>query len=322
MSRFLTFLAAMASFGAFAMLIQWGITLSTLDPSDIPVIKKAEGPARVAPDDPGGEVSGSQGLAINVIQSKGEAASTADQVVLAPRANPFQPEDVAGLDIEERLPEATEVRAELDQIEGEIAQSLQDQQKSTMQRASDLSAEMKQADETAMAKAKALFGISDTAPEGTKVAAVEPTDQTTITDVAVAAPADVSAKISTERPKHRPSNLKLTVAKDIDASADAAKVGDVAQEQTAAGGKPKAGTPVIQLGAYLSQEIADQEWARLSSSHKDLLGSKIAYNTKTQANGKTYTRLRLHGFSDDTEAKALCVALKARNTDCLFARER
>ena len=93
MSRFLTFLAAMASFGAFAALIQWGITLSTLDPSDIPVIKKAEGPARVAPDDPGGEVAGSQGLAMNVIQSKGEAASTPDQVVLAPRANAFQPED-------------------------------------------------------------------------------------------------------------------------------------------------------------------------------------------------------------------------------------
>ena len=169
MSRFLNLLAAIASFGAFAALIQWGITLSTLDPSDIPVIKKAEGPARVAPDDPGGEIVGSQGLAINAIQSKGEAESTASQVTLAPRAHPFQPEDVAGIDIEGRLPEAAVSKED---VEEAITAALEAETQEVITKASDLSEDLKKADATAMAKAKALFGIVEDDAEATAPEAV------------------------------------------------------------------------------------------------------------------------------------------------------
>ena len=87
--------------------------------------------------------------------------------------------------------------------------------------------------------------------------------------------------------------------------------------------KPASGTPVIQLGAYLSDDIANSEWGRLSGRHGDLLGKLTHYKTTTvAANGKTYHRLRVHGFASDAEAKALCVALKARSADCLFAREK
>ena len=204
MSRFLNLLAALASFGAFAMLIQWGFTLSTLDPSDIPVIKKAEGPARVAPDDPGGEIVGTQGLALNAIQSKGAAESTSEQVVLAPRAEPFQPEDVAGIDIENRLPEATEAAANVEEI---IADALKNDVQGTLTMASELSEDLKKADETAMAKAKALFGITDDAQTGEEVVA-----KTATPEVVEEKPTEVAQTPENDplaiRPKRRPSELK------------------------------------------------------------------------------------------------------------------
>jgi len=71
-----------------------------MDPNDIPVIKKAQGPARVAPADPGGEQASFQGLSVNEVQAAGGASKPADKVYLAPRPRPFQPEDVAGLKVQ------------------------------------------------------------------------------------------------------------------------------------------------------------------------------------------------------------------------------
>ena len=320
MSRFLNLLAALVSFGAFAALVLWGITLSTLDPSDIPVIKKAEGPARVAPDDPGGEVAGSQGLAVNVVQSRGEAAATSDQVTLAPRANPLQAEDVAGVDIENRLPEADAASSDLSEIEGQIVKDMEAAADNVVTRASDLNEDLKAADATAMAKAKALFGITESQEKNIELAAlqVEADGATKVQITKNDATAPVKKGI---RPKRRPENLVATTAKKPEAEEAKEEVVAAVVEATPSG-KPKAGTPVIQLGAYLSQKIADEEWAKLSKAHSDLLGKTTAYNTKIEANGKTYTRLRVHGFASEAEAKALCVALKARKTDCLFAKER
>jgi hypothetical protein len=72
-----------------------------MDPNDIPVIKKAQGPARVAPADPGGEQASFQGLSVNEVQAAGGASKPADKVYLAPKPRPFQPEDVAGLTIKQ-----------------------------------------------------------------------------------------------------------------------------------------------------------------------------------------------------------------------------
>jgi hypothetical protein len=99
MSRFLNTLASLTSIAALASIVYWGVSLSQMDPNDIPVIKKAQGPARIAPADPGGEQASFQGLSVNEIQAAGGASKPADKVYLAPKPRPFQPEDVAGLTI-------------------------------------------------------------------------------------------------------------------------------------------------------------------------------------------------------------------------------
>jgi hypothetical protein len=93
-------MASVTSIAAFVGVVYWGVTLSQLDPNNVPVIKKAMGPARVAPNDPGGEQASFQGLSVNEVQAKGGAAKPATKVYLAPSPRPFQNEDVAGLKIQ------------------------------------------------------------------------------------------------------------------------------------------------------------------------------------------------------------------------------
>ena len=96
MSRLFKALSAAAlSIGLFGGLFSWGYTLSNLDPHTVPVIRKVEGPARVAPKDPGGEIASYQGLSVNEVQSHGTAGDTASRVTLAPSTGDLLSEDVA-----------------------------------------------------------------------------------------------------------------------------------------------------------------------------------------------------------------------------------
>jgi len=97
MNRLITLLAASVSFGALAMLIFWGVSLSQMDPSEIPVLKRQAGPARVQPDNPGGEEIDHQGLAVNTVQAIGETAKPVDRVILAPSTDQLAPEDGVGI---------------------------------------------------------------------------------------------------------------------------------------------------------------------------------------------------------------------------------
>ena len=62
----------------------WGYKLMVRDVSGVPVVRAAEGPMRVQPADPGGQLADHQGLAVNSVAAQGEAAAPADRLVLAP----------------------------------------------------------------------------------------------------------------------------------------------------------------------------------------------------------------------------------------------
>lgn len=100
MGRFLNILAAVSSISIFGILVWWGVTLSQLDPNDIPVIRKVNGPARISPDEPGGKQADHQGLSVNEVQSVNGVSKAVDKVYLAPKPRPFQAEDIAGLNRE------------------------------------------------------------------------------------------------------------------------------------------------------------------------------------------------------------------------------
>ena len=84
---------ALTSVALVAGLVYWGYALAMRDVNGIPVIRALEGPARIAPNDPGGELALHQGLAVNRIAADGTAAEAANSVTLAPGASGLAEED-------------------------------------------------------------------------------------------------------------------------------------------------------------------------------------------------------------------------------------
>ncbi len=72
----------------------WGYRLIMRDVSGVPVVMAIEGPMRVAPDNPGGQIARHEGLAVNDIAGTGTSAPPPDQIVLAPRPLDITEEDV------------------------------------------------------------------------------------------------------------------------------------------------------------------------------------------------------------------------------------
>ncbi len=75
----------------------WGYKLAVRDVAGIPIVRAAEGPMRMAPDTPGGDVAAHQGLAVNDVAALGSATPLPEALSLAPRPVDLTDEDVAGL---------------------------------------------------------------------------------------------------------------------------------------------------------------------------------------------------------------------------------
>ncbi len=92
-------------------LVSWGYRLTMRDVTDVPVVRAMEGPLRVQPLDPGGEIAAHQGLAVNTVQSDGSAEAPAERVVLAPEPVDLLDEDLALADLDPAPKNLTDVSA-------------------------------------------------------------------------------------------------------------------------------------------------------------------------------------------------------------------
>lgn len=88
-------LGALTSLALVAGLGLWTYDLAVRDLTEVPVVRALEGPARVAPVEPGGAVARHQGLAVNAIQADDADRPAPERVVLAPRAQPLAEDDRA-----------------------------------------------------------------------------------------------------------------------------------------------------------------------------------------------------------------------------------
>lgn len=95
MARWVNLAGAVTSVALVAGLALWGYRLAVRDVTGIPVIRAMAGPARVAPDDPGGELDVHQGLAVNAVAADGEAQAPAERLVLAPGPGGLSGDDLA-----------------------------------------------------------------------------------------------------------------------------------------------------------------------------------------------------------------------------------
>ena len=78
-----------------------------------------------------------------------------------------------------------------------------------------------------------------------------------------------------------------------------------------------AGTRLVQLGAYDSAEVARAEWERIAGRFDSFMDGKQRVVQKAEKAGRTFYRLRAHGFDDVADARRFCSALVAQNAACI-----
>ncbi|MDZ4134747.1 MAG: SPOR domain-containing protein, partial [Paracoccaceae bacterium] len=77
------------------------------------------------------------------------------------------------------------------------------------------------------------------------------------------------------------------------------------------------GTRLVQLGAYDDVATARKEWDKLAGQFGELLSGKARVVQSAQSGGRTFFRLRAHGFADEDDARRFCSALLAENAACI-----
>ncbi|MCU0828162.1 MAG: SPOR domain-containing protein [Tabrizicola sp.] len=278
---------AVVSLALVAGFAVWGYRLAVRDVRGVPVIQALDGPMRVAPDDPGGEIADHQGLAVNNVAAAGVAAPIPDRLVLAPRPVELTEEDVAGLGGLTPLgPEP--VLAPLPEpgvAEVALAAAPQTESASPTEIAID----------AALAEALGEIPLEEIAP----AAASEP-----IPD---------GALVVSPRPKARPASRS--------APEPAAAVVVDAPDEIDPSTIP-AGTRLVQFGAFDTQDEARAEWVRLSGQFGELLDGKGMVLQPAESGGRTFYRLRAHGFDGEDDARRFCSAFVAQNATCIPVPQR
>ncbi|MFY0680479.1 MAG: SPOR domain-containing protein [Thalassovita sp.] len=274
----------------------WGYQLVMRDVSGVPVVRATEGPMRVMPEDPGGAPAEHQGLAVNKVAAEGVAQKPADRFILAPRPVDLSIED--------------STTAKLDLIR--LTQDNRRETEALPQKATDLSVDA--LTQALIADATPFSDVVDDAKSDDAPKVIAALQSDVVAEVADAedAPEGLVAgnrKISL-RPRPRPAGLVASAAAAI-----AAPPVDTALDLDAA--SLPAGTRLAQLGAFESAEIARKEWDRLASRFDDFLTDKKRVIQKAESGGRTFYRLRAHGFSDISDARRFCSALVAERAECI-----
>ena len=263
----------------------WGYRLAVRDVNGVPVIQALEGPMRVAPADPGGEIADHQGLAVNDVAEVGIAAPPPEKLVLAPRPVELAPEDVAGLGVD-AMPGLAEASAPSAALTADPDLALA------------AAPPTESADPTEIAVEAALAeALGD-------VALAEPEPD------AVEEPAPEGAITVSLRPKARPGSRSEPVAAPVEAVAMAAP-----NEIDPASIAP--GTRLVQFGTFDTAEEARAEWIRLQGRFGELMAEKALVVQPAESGGRTFYRLRAHGFEGEDDARRFCSAFVSENAICI-----
>lgn len=280
----------------------WGYKTLARDVSDVPVVRAAIDPMRIAPEDPGGRLGGNIGLAVNKVAAEGLAEKPADRLILAPAPVRLTADDEPGKMI--------------------TARAAAEQKAAEQAMASAQMAAAEQADPIAALTARLL---KDAEPlSGDKVS--PPTDDSNIALALLKAEQQAEAQETKAamrlddlpgedamlRPKMRPVVLATT--------APQAPVAARSPVQSAVDVDPATiapGTYLTQLGAYDSVETAQKEWDKFSVRFADYMAGKQRVIQMASSGGRTFYRLRVMTFDDMSAARHFCAALVAENADCI-----
>lgn len=274
----------------------WGYRLAVRDVSGVPVFRAIEGPLRTAPADPGGQQASYQGLSVNAVAAAGVARPVPESLRLAPQEVDLTDEDVAGL---ADLP--------LSAVSAEAG-------------AQDMAPTPVLADDGQAGVSAALAeamgdegGVATPAPVVTDAALDVATDAITASEAVL--PMEEAEAEPSVRPRARPATLQQA----------AAKVTETVEPPVAAPvdvASLTAGAQLVQLGAFDTENQAQQEWSRLEGQFATLLSGKAMVVQAAQSGGRTFYRLRAAGFGGAEDARAFCNTLLTGNSTCIPVTQR
>lgn len=296
------FLGGLVSIVLIAGLVAWGWQLLVRDVSGVPVVQALVGPMRVVPDEPGGAQAAHQGLAVNQIAEGQEAAPAADQIVLAPA-----PVELADL---------TNVAPVIPQPANSVAEPVAEV--ALLQTPQAPAAPTPQS--VAAASSALINELLNEANTGANTGAnigANTSSNTSSNSGATALRRDtVSISVAGVRsslvPAPRPVALQLAAANAAPASSPSATAPSEIDITTLS-----PGTRLVQLGAFDSPEDARREWGRLAAAYPDFFGPRDRIVMEAVSGGRTFFRLRAHGFADLMDARRFCTALLAEGAPCI-----
>ena len=337
-ARLTHYVGALASVGLMIGLMAWGWELVSRDVSGVPVIRAIEGEARTTPENPGGQLTSHTGLAVNSVAA-GTDASAPAQVAIAPAATELAEDDVAmgELGVAAREP-ANPSETQLN-FDGEPVMPMSDAEARALAEAEAAAASERALADQAVNEAAI---IDAPASEGLVTAVVTdetgaPAQATAITEALAQAQAEANpgVLVASPRPAPRPRTTRVaaaTPATRTDASPAPQARAETAPEPAPASAPEAAAEPapapepvaastasgpVVQVGAFDSDAIAQGEWQRLAGRNSGLFSGKSPVIQQHQSNGRTFWRLRVAGFGSLSQAREFCSALKSSGTDCL-----
>ena len=291
----------------------WGTKLIMRDVSGIPVVRAAEGPMRIQPENPGGLPADHQGLSVNDVAGQGIAAPPPDEIRLAPQTVSLTAEDVPLGRLAARPAARQTARAATPAPEPAPASA---SEAGAEPEPDTRLAALVDALSDGAAPFSPLAGPAQSTEEDVSIA--DETEAPLIDDPVKAA-IDATVEMALEadggvarslRPQLRPAGLQTASLGAI------APTAEPATREIAPADLP-AGTRLVQLGAYDSAETARREWARFETRFEDYLTGKDRVIEQAASGGKTFYRLRAHGFADLSDARRFCAALVAENADCI-----
>lgn len=268
----------------------WGYALAVRDAHGIPVVRAAEGPLRIAPELPGGNVSANQGLSVNAIPAAGIALPAADQITLAPQAADLAPQDTLIVE------------------EGSFAQTAGAGTAAGLAGASD---QVLSAPQTGGGLATDLAALPDALPEDLPISDAEAVERAL--EMALAEGEDAGAGLAMEG-EAIVDPIDLVSMSNADPVAPPTAEMDIAAIAL--------GTPMAQLGAFDTAETARAEWAMLQTRFTELMVNKALVIEPAKSGGRDFYRLRAHGFASQDDSRRFCAAILAENGSCFPVDQR
>ena len=313
LQRILNIAGGLSSLALVVGLGYWGYRLAVRDVSGVPVIQAMEGPMRIVPEDPGGEIMDHQGLAVNNVAEVGIAAPTPEKLILAPRPVELTDEDRAGLASGlsgQLMPGLESASAPVEALTGNSDLVLAAAPPTESQSPTEVAIDAALAEalgDVPVAETEPLVELSEEpAPEGAISVSIRPKARPG--SRAAAAPAEMAAAVTA------PAEAAAAVTAPTETAAAAAAVA-AANEIDPATIVP--GTRLVQFGTFDTAEEARAEWVRLQGRVGELLAEKGLVVQPAESGGRTFYRLRAYGFESEDDARRFCSAFVAQDLVCI-----